>query len=105
MLARALAADPEILILVEPTSAVDAHTEARIASRLRQHRAGRTTVITTSSPLMLDAADVVAFISKGGVVATGPHAELLATNPGYRRVVTRESEPELAGSDLEEAAR
>ena len=38
VLARALAADPEILVLVEPTSAVDAHTEARIAARLRAHR-------------------------------------------------------------------
>jgi ABC-type multidrug transport system fused ATPase/permease subunit len=50
VLARALAADPEILILVEPTSAVDAHTEARVAERLRRARAGRTTVVTTSSP-------------------------------------------------------
>ena len=96
VLARALAADPEILVLVEPTSAVDAHTEARIAARLREHRAGRTTVVTTSSPLMLDAADEVAFLSAGRVVATGSHADLLRTNPEYRRVVTRESEPEMA---------
>ena len=62
VLARALTADPEILVLVEPTSAVDAHTEARIAERLRAHRAGRTTVVTTSSPLMLDAVDEVAYL-------------------------------------------
>src|SRR6185436_1721022 len=43
-LIRALLADPEILVLVEPTSAVDAHTEARIAARLREARAGQTTV-------------------------------------------------------------
>ena len=49
VLARALLTDPEILVLVEPTSAVDAHTEARIAARLRDHRAGRTTVVTTSA--------------------------------------------------------
>ncbi len=82
VLARALAADPEVLVLVEPTSAVDAHTEARIAARLRRHRAGRTTVVTTSSPLMLDAADVVAFLRAGRVVATGTHAELLDARPG-----------------------
>lgn len=92
VLARALAADPEVLVLVEPTSAVDAHTEARIASRLRRHRTGRTTVVTTTSPLMLDSADVVAFLRDGRVVATGTHAELLDTDPDYRRVVTRETE-------------
>lgn len=96
VLARALAVDPEILILVEPTSAVDAHTEARIATRLRSHRSGRTTVVTTSSPLLLDVVDQVAFLDGGRIVAVGPHAELLHTVPAYRRVVTRET-------DLEEA--
>lgn len=100
VLARALALDPEILVLVEPTSAVDAHTEARIAARLREHRAGRTTVVTTSSPLMLDAADTVAFLDGGRIAATGTHADLLDANPAYRRVVTRESEPELAVSEV-----
>jgi ABC-type multidrug transport system fused ATPase/permease subunit len=92
VLARVLTLDPEILILVEPTSAVDAHTEARIAARLRDHREGRPTVVTTSSPLMLDAVDEVAFLDGGRVVATGRHQDLLEDNPAYRRVVTRESE-------------
>jgi ABC-type multidrug transport system fused ATPase/permease subunit len=93
VLARALAADPEILVLVEPTSAVDAHTEARIAARLRAQRAGRTTVVVSSSPLVLDVADEVAFLRDGRVEATGTHAELLETEPSYRAVVTREAEP------------
>ena len=93
VLARALTGDPEILVLVEPTSAVDAHTEARIASRLRRHREGRTTLVTTSSPLMLDAVDEVAFLRHGRVVATGRHGDLMEDNPEYRRVVTRETEP------------
>ena len=93
VLARALATDPEILVLVEPTSAVDAHTEARIAARLRAHRTGRTTVVVSSSPLVLDAVDEVAFLRAGRVVATGSHADLLATDAAYRAVVTRESEP------------
>jgi ABC-type multidrug transport system fused ATPase/permease subunit len=99
VLARALLADPEVLVLVEPTSAVDAHTEARIASRLRAHRAGRTTLVATSSPLVLDAVDSVAFLQDGRVVATGTHSELLERHPAYRRVVTRE-----AGTDAEEVA-
>ena len=92
VLARALVTDPEILILVEPTSAVDAHTEARIAAKLRNHRAGRTTVITTSSPLMLDEVDEVAFLEDGRITAVGTHADLLANNPAYRMTVTRESD-------------
>lgn len=99
VLARALVTDPEVLVLVEPTSAVDAHTEARIAARLREHRAGRTTVVTSTSPLILDAADEVALLVGGAVVATGTHAELLETRPDYRAVVTRET------GDLEEARR
>jgi ABC-type multidrug transport system fused ATPase/permease subunit len=93
VLARALTTDPEILVLVEPTSAVDAHTEARIAARLREHRAGRTTIVTTSSPLMLDAVDEVAFLRGGRIVAAGRHGHLLDTNRDYRAVVTRETEP------------
>ena len=100
VLARALAGDPEILVLVEPTSAVDAHTEARIAARLRGHREGRTTVVVTSSPLVLDAVDEVAFLRGGRVVATGAHRDLLETDAGYRAVVTREQEP--AGVDRHE---
>jgi ABC-type multidrug transport system fused ATPase/permease subunit len=90
VLARVLAADPEVLVLVEPTSAVDAHTEARVADRLRALRAGRTTVVTTTSPLLLDRADEVAFLQEGRVVAVGTHADLLRDVPQYRSVVARE---------------
>ena len=90
VLARALASDPEVLVLVEPTSAVDAHTEARVADRLMRHRAGRTTVITTTSPLVLDRVDRVAFVREGRVVAVGRHRDLLHDVPAYRAVVTRE---------------
>ena len=92
VLARVLAADPDVLVLVEPTSAVDAHTEARIADRLARHRAGRTTVVTTTSPLVLDRADRVAFLQQGRVVAVGDHRTLLREEPRYRAVVTREVE-------------
>ncbi|TDB93320.1 ABC transporter ATP-binding protein [Actinomadura sp. 7K534] len=88
-LARALVADPDLLVLVEPTSAVDAHTEARIADRLGPARAGRTTVVCTTSPLMLDRADHVAFVLDGQVVAEGTHRDLLDTEPRYAATVTR----------------
>ncbi|MCY7396056.1 MAG: ABC transporter ATP-binding protein/permease [Nocardioides sp.] len=97
VLARALTLDPEVLVLVEPTSAVDAHTEARIAARLRAHRRGRTTVVTTTSPLLLEAVDEVALVVDGRVVATGAHADLLEDHPTYRAVVTREQQPLEAG--------
>ncbi len=89
VLARALAADPEILVLVEPTSAVDAHTEAMIAGRLADHRRGRTTVAMTVSPLMLHHADRVAFLQGGTVTDAGSHDDLLQRNADYRRVVVR----------------
>lgn len=94
-LARSLMTDPQVLVLDEPTSAVDTHTEARIAHGLRALRAERTTVVLTSSPLLLDLADRVVFIEEGSVRGSGTHRELLLTDPGYRAVVTRETEPEL----------
>ncbi|MCX5121650.1 ABC transporter ATP-binding protein/permease [Micromonospora sp. NBC_00362] len=91
-LARALSSEPEVLILVDPTSAVDAHTEARIAERLRAARAGRTTVVIATSPLLLGRADVVALLSAGRITATGSHADLLDDDPAYRHLVARGSE-------------
>ncbi|GAA1278045.1 ABC transporter ATP-binding protein [Sphaerisporangium rubeum] len=88
-LVRALLADPEVLILVEPTSAVDAHTEARIADRLAKARAGRTTLVCATSPLMLDRADHVVFVKDGTVLAEGSHRTLMATEPAYAATVTR----------------
>ncbi|WP_234326629.1 ABC transporter transmembrane domain-containing protein [Streptomyces sp. NRRL S-337] len=104
-LARSLVTDPEVLVLDEPTSAVDAHTEARIADGLREVRTGRTTVVLTSSPLLLDRADQVAFLHEGKVVAEAPHHELLHSHPAYRSVVTRETEPEGIGEAESEATR
>ncbi len=88
-LARALVVDPEVLILVEPTSAVDAHSEARIADRLAKARAGKTTLVCTTSPLVLDRTDHVIFVDGGTVQAEGPHRDLLAHEPSYRATVTR----------------
>nr|MDT0658099.1 ABC transporter ATP-binding protein [Micromonospora sp. DSM 115978] len=91
-LARAVLAEPEVLILADPTSAVDAHTEARIARRLRVARSGRSTVLITTSPLLLERADTVAYLDGGRVVATGNHGDLLTREPGYRALVARDAE-------------
>ncbi|WP_223167243.1 ABC transporter transmembrane domain-containing protein [Nonomuraea sp. SYSU D8015] len=88
-LVRALLADPEVLILVEPTSAVDAHSEARIAERLARTRAGKTTLICTTSPLVLDRTDHVIYVENGRVLAEGTHRQLLDSSPEYAATVTR----------------
>ncbi|MDR0959561.1 MAG: ABC transporter ATP-binding protein/permease [Propionibacteriaceae bacterium] len=88
VLARALLLDPEVLVLVEPTSAVDAHTEARIAERLPGARHGRTTILTTVSPLWLNRADRIVLVENGAAVAAGSHTELL-DDPRYRSIVVR----------------
>jgi ABC-type multidrug transport system fused ATPase/permease subunit len=88
-LARALLTDAPTLVLVEPTSAVDAHTEMAVAARLREHRSGRTTVVMTASPLLLDQTDHVIFLDGGAVAAEGTHRHLLASQPAYRRTVIR----------------
>ncbi|WP_405869261.1 ABC transporter transmembrane domain-containing protein [Streptomyces sp. NBC_00005] len=91
-LVRALLTDPEILLAVEPTSALDAHTEALVARRLRDAREGRTTLVTTTSPLVLDQADTVYYLEEGKVAAVGGHRELLDGEPGYRALVARDAD-------------
>ena len=88
-LARALLAEPEVLLAVDPTSAVDAHTEAAVAVRLRSARSGRATVVTSTSPLMLDQADAVYYLVDGKAAAVGSHRVLLREQPGYRALVSR----------------
>ena len=89
VLARVLGADAPVLVLVEPTSAVDAHTEARIAERVAEHRRGRTSVVMTVSPLWLHHADHVVLLHDGVVLAEGRHEDLLADVAAYRDVVAR----------------
>ncbi|GAA1400761.1 ABC transporter ATP-binding protein [Kitasatospora putterlickiae] len=107
-LVRALLADPEVLLLVEPTSAVDAHTEAAMAAGLRRARDGRTTALTSTSPVLLERADTVCYLADGHLVAAGPHRDLLAAEPGYRALVARgDGDPDAATGPNrpEEAAR
>ncbi|GAB2727558.1 ABC transporter transmembrane domain-containing protein [Kitasatospora kifunensis] len=93
-LARALLVGAEFTILVEPTNAVDAYTEYRIAENLdRFHQApagGRSTVVFTLSPLLLQQAHQVAYVVDGHVVATGTHEDLLKSHAAYRTLVARD---------------
>lgn len=88
-LARALAADADILVLHDPTTAVDAVTEQLVARNIAKLRRGRTTVVLTSSPALLDAADRVLVLDDGAVTAEDTHRNLLAADPGYARAVAR----------------
>lgn len=89
VLARALRADPPVLVLDEPTSAVDTHTEAVVVERLVQIRRGKTTVVLTTSPLMLERADRVLLL-EGRVVASGSHQQLWEQQGRYRRMLERD---------------
>lgn len=95
VLARAVLTDAETLVLVEPTSAVDAHTEARIARRLADYRRGRTTVVMSVSPLLLHQCDEAVLLVDGKLAARGRHEELLASSPEYRSVVARGMDEEV----------
>jgi ABC-type multidrug transport system fused ATPase/permease subunit len=92
VLARALLTQADVVILIEPTSAVDAHTEQRIAERLRAARRDATTAVVTTSPLLLETTDEVFLLEHGVVTDHGTHRELLERNPAYRRIVLRRDE-------------
>jgi ABC-type multidrug transport system fused ATPase/permease subunit len=87
-LARALMADPEVLILIDPTSAVDANTENVMAEGIARLRRGRATVVFTTSILLLNQADHIALVIDGTVTAEGSH-ESLMNDPRYRSLVER----------------
>ncbi|HUZ40814.1 MAG TPA: ABC transporter ATP-binding protein [Acidimicrobiales bacterium] len=89
-LARAILTNAEVLILVEPTSAVDTHTEGRIAQRLREVRGDHTTLVATTSPLLLEKMDVVYVLVDGRAIEHGTHEVLVATSSTYRQIVLRE---------------
>ena len=89
-LARALLTGAEVLILVEPTSAVDTHTEGRIARRLRAARGDDLTLVATTSPLLLEQVDLVYLVIGGRVVDQGRHHDLVERSAPYRQIVLRE---------------
>lgn len=87
-LARALIHAPDGLVLIDPTTSIDAATTAAIAERMGELRVGRTTLIATTSPALLDRMDeVVLFDDDGHLVARAPHRELLG-HDGYREMLS-----------------
>nr|BFE59013.1 ABC transporter ATP-binding protein [Dactylosporangium thailandense] len=88
-LARALLARPPVLVLHDPTTAVDAVTEQSVALGVRALRRGLTTLVVTSSPALLAVADRVVVLDAGRVHAAGTHAALGAAEPSYARAVLR----------------
>ena len=96
-LARALLTEAPTLVLIEPTSALDSHTEARVAAQVHRSRAGRTTVVVTASPLVLEACDEVILLDSSGTeLLRSTHRELMtmarsgdAQAADYRAVVSR----------------
>lgn len=96
-LARALLTEAPTLVLIEPTSALDSHTESRVAHRLAQARSGRTTVVVSASPLVLEACDEVVLLDDDGAerVRSTHRALVEAARAGrpeavaYRAIVAR----------------
>ena len=86
-LARALVRRPRLLIMDDATSAVDPSVEAEILRGLRSSELPSTIVIVAYRPSSIRLADEVVFVEDGKVAAQGPHADLLASEPGYARLV------------------
>jgi ATP-binding cassette subfamily B protein len=103
-IARAVIADPRVLILDDATSSVDPSKEHEIRSALREVMEGRTTIIIAHRPATIALADRVVLLDEGRVAADGTHEELLVTNARYREVLARAEADELAHSFDDEGA-
>ncbi|MGH3936084.1 MAG: ABC transporter ATP-binding protein [Pseudonocardiaceae bacterium] len=87
-LARAVLGEPAVLVLDDPLSALDVHTEAEVEAALRQVLHSVTALVVAHRPSTVQLADRVALLANGRIEATGTHAELLAAVPEYRRLLS-----------------
>jgi ATP-binding cassette subfamily B protein len=105
-LARAILARPEVLLLDDPPSALDVHTEARVTRALAEVLAASTALVVAHRPSTVMLADRVALLDGGVIVATGSHRDLLATQARYRALMSGAGVPDQdAAHDLTEARR
>ena len=95
-LARAVLGRPTVLVLDDPLSALDVHTEALVEEALTRVLAGTTALLVVHRPSTVALADRVALLENGTITAIGTHSELLATVPAYRAVLSQESDAEFA---------
>ena len=109
-LARAVAADPTVLVLDDPLSALDVNTEELVETRLREVLADTTTLVVAHRPSTVALADRVALLQDGRITAVGTHTELLAENSHYRYVIAsldpepRDLDSELSALEAEEVS-
>ena len=103
-LARAVVGHPAVLVLDDPLSALDVHTEAEVEAALRRVLHGVTALVVAHRPSTVQLADRVAMLVDGRIAATGTHRELLAHNAEYRRLLSTMDEVDV-DEDEEVAAR
>jgi ATP-binding cassette, subfamily B, bacterial len=99
-LARAVVGHPPVLVLDDPLSALDVHTEAEVEAALRRLLGGVTALVVAHRPSTVQLADRVALLDDGRIAAVGTHTDLLATVPAYRRLLA--SSEDGAAEDREE---
>jgi ATP-binding cassette subfamily B protein len=98
-IARAILADPRVLILDDATSAVDPTKEHEIRDALTEVMRGRTTIVIAHRPATIALADRVVLLDEGRVVAEGTHGSLLVGEPRYRQVLAAAAASAGAGTD------
>src|SRR5690606_20867987 len=91
-LARAVLGRPCVLVLDDPLSALDVHTEALVEEALARLLQGTTALVVVHRPSTVALADRVALLRDGAIAAVGTHSELMASEPAYRAVLSQEAE-------------
>lgn len=100
-LARAVIGRPEVLVLDDPLSALDVHTEAEVEQALRSVLESTTALIVAHRASTVQMADRVALLVDGRIVATGTHSELLATRADYRHLLSSDEDQAVTGASSE----